>query len=42
MGVIEVVIMWAFAAAVFVLITRWPMGKECDKRQSFWAKYEGK
>jgi hypothetical protein len=34
--------MWAFAFVVFTIITRWPMGKESDKRAAYWAKYEGK
>ena len=42
MGFIEIGIMWAFAFVVFAIITRWPMGKECDKRSAYWAKYEDK
>jgi hypothetical protein len=42
MGIIAIGIMWAFAFVVFAVITRWPMGKTCDQRTAFWAKYEGK
>ncbi len=36
------VIMWAFAVIVFVIITRWPMGKVSDQRAAYWTKFEGK
>ncbi len=42
MSVISIGIMWAFAFAVFAVITKWPMGKECDQRTAFWAKYDDK
>ena len=42
MSFIGIGIMWAFAFVAFAIVTKWPMGKECDKRTAFWAKYEGK
>ncbi len=42
MSIIGMVIMWALAIIVFLIITRWPMGKEYDRRKTYWAKFEGK
>ena len=42
MTVIAIGIMWAFAFAVFSVITWWPMGKTSNQRADYWAKYEGK
>ncbi|MDD2850916.1 MAG: hypothetical protein PHY09_03335 [Desulfuromonadaceae bacterium] len=40
MSIIGIGIMWVFAFAVFVIITKWPMGKVSDERTTFWSKYE--
>lgn len=42
MSIIGMGIMWAFAIIVFLIITRWPMGKEYDRRKSYWTKFEVK
>lgn len=42
MIIIEIGIMWAFAFAVFTVITRWRMGAVSDQRAEYWSKYEGK
>ena len=42
MSIIGIVLMWVFAFIAFLIITRWPMGKEGDKRTAYWAKFEGK
>jgi len=42
MSIIGMVIMWAFAFIVFLIITRWPMGKVSDQRAAYWTKFEGK
>jgi hypothetical protein len=42
MSIIGMGIMWAFAIIVFLIITRWPMGKTYDQRKRYWAKFEGK
>jgi len=42
MSIIGMGIMWVFALVVFVIITRWPMGKTSDERAGYWSKYEGK
>ena len=41
MGIIGMVLMWVSAFIVFLIITRWPMGKTYDQRAKYWAKYEG-
>lgn len=40
MSFIAIGIMWGFAFVAFLIVTRWSMGKESDKRAAFWAKYE--
>jgi hypothetical protein len=42
MSIIGMGIMWAFAIIVFIIITRWPMGKEYDRRKAYWARFEVK
>jgi len=42
MTVIGSVLMWAFLVIAFVIVTSWPMGRESDKRASYWARFEGK
>lgn len=42
MIVVELGIMWAFAFAVFIGITKWPMGATSDLRAAYWSKYEDK
>ena len=42
MSFIGMALMWAFAFIVFVIITRWPMGKVSDERAKYWAKFEDK
>jgi hypothetical protein len=42
MSIIGMGIMWAFAIIVFLIITRWPMGEEYDRRKAYWAKFEVK
>ncbi|MDD2542422.1 MAG: hypothetical protein PHH28_15470 [Desulfuromonadaceae bacterium] len=41
MSIIGMVIMWVFALIVFIIITRWPMGKVSDQRATYWKKFEG-
>jgi len=42
MSIFGIVLMWGFLAVAFTIVTRWPMGQESDRRQEYWAKYEGK
>jgi hypothetical protein len=42
MSIIGMVIMWAFACIVFLIIARWPMGKVYEQRKAYWARFEGK
>lgn len=42
MSIIGMAIMWAFAIGVFLVVTRWPVGKVSDQRAAYWAKFEGK
>lgn len=42
MSIIGIALMWAFTCIVFVIITKWPMGKVSDERATYWAKFEKK
>lgn len=42
MGIIGIGIMWAFAFAVYVIISKWPMGTVGDQRTAYWSKHENK
>lgn len=42
MSVVAIGIMWAWFAVALVVLSRWPAGKESDRRQAYWAKYEDK
>jgi hypothetical protein len=42
MSIIGAVIMWVFAFIAFLIITRWPMGEEYDRRKAYWARFEGR
>jgi hypothetical protein len=40
MSIVGIVILWVFAAFAFYLMTRWPMGRESDRRTQYWARFE--
>jgi len=40
MSIIGMALMWAFAFIVFIIFTRWPMGKVSDERAKYWARFE--
>lgn len=42
MSIIGMILMWVCFAVVFVILSNWPMGKEIDRRQAYWARFEGK
>jgi len=42
MSITGMVFMWVFAAVVFLVLSRWPQGKEGDRRTQYWEKFEGK
>ena len=42
MSVIGIVFMWAWLVGAFVIVMKWPMGKESEIRTKYWSKYEGK
>jgi hypothetical protein len=42
MSVIGIILMWVFFAAAWVIVSRWPMGRETARRQAYWDHYEGK
>jgi len=42
MSLIGSLFMWAFLVIAFLIVTRWPMGKESDQRAEYWAGFEGK
>ena len=41
-SIVGMALMWVFSIVVFIIITRWPMGKVSDERANYWAKYEKK
>ncbi len=40
MGIIGLILMWAWFAIAYLLISTWHMGVESDSRTKYWAKYE--
>lgn len=42
MSITGMILIWMYSAAVFMLWSRWDTGKEIDRRQAYWAKYEVK
>ena len=40
MSVIGMCLMWVLFAVVFAVMAQWPMGKEIQRRQEYWEKYE--
>jgi len=42
MSIIGMVLMWVFFFIIFAIVTRWPMGKEYNRRKEYWARFEGK
>ena len=42
MDIIAIAAMWAFAVVAYLVVSRWNTGKEGDRRQAYWARYEGK
>ncbi|HEY3307183.1 MAG TPA: hypothetical protein VGJ93_01895 [Desulfuromonadaceae bacterium] len=42
MSITGMILMWVFLVAVFALFNLWPMGKELDRRQAYWARYKSK
>jgi hypothetical protein len=42
MSAIGSILMWAFLIVAFVIIAKWPMGKESDRRTTYWERFERK
>jgi len=42
MSIIGMILMWVCLAVVYAILNAWPMGKEYDHRQAYWARFEGK
>lgn len=42
MSMIGMILMWVWVAVVFAILGKWPMGKEYDRRQTYWAKFNSK
>ena len=42
MSTIGILLMWVWLAIAFKFIYAWPMGKESDRREKYWARFEGK
>ncbi|MDA8430961.1 MAG: hypothetical protein M0T70_17025 [Geobacteraceae bacterium] len=42
MSTTAIVLMWVWFVAAYAVVSRWPMGKESNRRREFWARYEGK
>jgi hypothetical protein len=42
MSIIGMIVMWVWFAVFYAILSNWHMGREYDKRQKYWAKYEDK
>ncbi|HXE96004.1 MAG TPA: hypothetical protein VN642_06345 [Dongiaceae bacterium] len=42
MSIIGMILMWVLFAAVFAILSKWHTGEEYDRRQKYWARFEGK
>lgn len=42
MTITGVILMWAWLAIAYLIVSKWHMGIESDRRGKYWAKYEGK
>jgi hypothetical protein len=42
MILIGILFMWIWSVTFFVVLSKWPMGEESDRRRKYWAQYEGK
>lgn len=41
MSLIGIALMWVWFAVAFAILTKWPMGRESNLRQKYWARFEG-
>lgn len=42
MSMVGMIVMWVWFAAAFMILSKWHMGGESDRRAAYWAKFEGK
>ncbi len=42
MDLVGMVVMWVWTAVVYVIWSKWTMGKESDRRQKYWERFEGR
>lgn len=42
MSMIGMILVWVAVAIVVALLNNGPIEKECDRRQTYWSKFEGK
>jgi len=42
MTMIGMILIWVFVAIVIVLMNNGPNEKECERRRTYWSKFEGK
>jgi hypothetical protein len=42
MSIIGIILMWVWFTVAFAILMKWPMGKEYDRRQTYWARFESK
>ncbi len=42
MSMIGMILMWVFVAIVIALLNNGPIEKECDRRRTYWSKFENK
>jgi hypothetical protein len=42
MAVLGMILMWVVFAVFLQVLGQWNSGKESDRRQTYWAKYEDK
>lgn len=42
MSMVGMILVWVAVAIVIVLMNNGPLEKECDRRRTYWSKFEGK
>lgn len=42
MSIVGMIVMWMWFAAAFMVLSKWHMGGESDRRAAYWAKFEGR
>ncbi len=40
MSILGAILMWVWLAIAYLMVSRWNMGDESDRRTKYWAKYD--